>query len=165
MTRTHILIGEFTRETTTARKHLERLPGDQYGWRPHVKSFTAGELASHLVDCVRWVEPIFGADEFDMNPSAYKPFQAESMTTLLHTFDADVARAKQVMENAADTDAVQRWRFKIRGAVRFEKPREAVFRDMTLNHLVHHRGQMSVYLRLLDVPVPGSYGPTADDRW
>ena len=165
MTRTGILIAEFTRETGTARKHLERLPDSQYAWRPHAKSYTAGELASHLVDCIRWVEPIFGADEFDMDPSAYKPFQADSTAALLHAFDTDVAKAKQVMESTADTEAAHKWRFKLRGAVRFEKPREAVFRDMALSHLVHHRGQLSVYLRLLEVPVPGSYGPTADDRW
>ena len=99
-----------------------------------------------------------------MDPSTYKPFGAKSVAALLETFDGEVAKAKQVMASAADTSATQPWRLKMHGKVRFEKPREAVFRDMTLSHLVHHRGQFSVYLRLLEVPVPGSYGPTADDR-
>jgi uncharacterized damage-inducible protein DinB len=163
MTRIDSLLAEFAHETATARKHLERLPTGQFEWRPHAKSFTAGELASHLIDCIRWAEPIFGGDELDMDPNAYRPFHAKSIESLLETFDADVVRAKQVMANAADTSATTPWRLKIRGKVWFEKPREAVFRDMTLSHLVHHRGQFSVYLRLLDVPVPGSYGPTADE--
>jgi uncharacterized damage-inducible protein DinB len=164
MTRIDALLAEFTHETTTARKHLERLPVHQFEWRPHPKSFTAGQLASHIVDCVRWVEPIFAADELDMDTMGYKPFNAKTMETLLDAFDGDVAKARQAMEKAADTDATQPWRLRMRGTVWFEKPREAVFRDMTLSHLVHHRGQFSVYLRLLDVPVPGSYGPTADDK-
>jgi uncharacterized damage-inducible protein DinB len=164
MTRIDSLLAEFAHETETARKHLARLPPDRFEWRPHTKSFTAGQLASHMVDCIRWIEPTFGADELDMDPSAYKPFRATSVAALLETFDGEVAKAKQVMASSADTGATQPWRLKMRGKVWFEKPREAVFRDMTLSHLVHHRGQFSVYLRLLEVPVPGSYGPTADDR-
>ena len=164
MTRTESLLAEFAHETATARKHLERLPTGQFEWRPHPKSFTAGQLASHMVDCIRWIEPIFGADELDMDPSAYQPFDAKSVTELLETFDGDVAKGKQAMASATDTGATQPWRLKMHGKVWFQKPREAVFRDMTLSHLIHHRGQFSVYLRLLEVPVPGSYGPTADDR-
>lgn len=163
MTRIESLLAEFAHETETARKHLERLPSDQFEWRPHARSFTAGQLASHMVDCIRFIEPIFGADELDMDPSDYRPFQANSVAELLETFDGEVAKAKQVMGSAADTSATQPWRLKVHGEVWFEKPREAVFRNMTLSHLVHHRGQFSVYLRLLEVPVPGSYGPTADD--
>lgn len=164
MTRIEYLLDEFAHETATARKHLERLPTSHFGWRPHAKSFTAARLASHIVDCIRWVEPVFAADELEMDPKTYTPCDAKSAESLLETFDRDVARAKQVMASAADTTATQPWRLKMNGKVWFEKPREAVFRDMTLSHLVHHRGQFSVYLRLLDVPVPGSYGPTADDR-
>ncbi len=163
MTRLELLLSEFAHETETARKHLERLPADRFEWRPHARSFTAGQLASHIVDCIRWVEPIFSADELSMDPASYKPFQAESAAVLLEAFDGDVATAKHILAGAADTSANQPWRLKVLGKVWFEKPREAVFRDMTLNHLIHHRGQFSVYLRLLEVPVPGSYGPTADD--
>jgi uncharacterized damage-inducible protein DinB len=163
MTRIEFLLAEFTHETETARTHLARLPADQFAWRPHVKSFTAGALGSHMVDCIRWIDPIFGADELDMDPATYTPFQAQSVAELLETFDSDVARAGQVIASAADTSAMQPWRLKVHGTVWFEKPREAVFRDMSLSHLVHHRGQLSVYLRLLGIPVPESYGPTADE--
>lgn len=164
MTRIDSLLTEFAHEVKTTRKHLERLPNDQLDWRPHPKSFTAGQLASHIVDCIRWTESIFGADELDMTPSTYRPFRAASVVALLETFDADAAKASHAIASAADMTATQPWRLKMDGKVWFEKPREVVFRDFTLSHLIHHRGQLSVYLRLLGVPVPGSYGPTADER-
>lgn len=164
MTRVDFLLAEFAHETATTRKHLERLPAERWEWRPHPKSFTAGELAAHLVDCIRWTVPIFSADELDMDGGTHLPCNATSVAGVLDAFDADVACAKLALASAADSDATGPWRLKLRGKVRFEKPREAVFRDMTLSHLVHHRGQFSVYLRLLDLPVPGSYGPTADER-
>lgn len=157
-------MAEFTHEVETARTHLERLPTSRFEWRPHAKSLTAGQLASHMVDCIRWIEPIFSADELDMDPSAYEPIDATSLAALLQSFDGEVAKAKRVMASAADTSAAKPWRLTTLGKVRFEKPRQAVFRDMTLSHLVHHHGQFSVYLRLLEVSVPGSYGPTADER-
>ncbi len=154
---------EFEHEALTARKLLERLPGDKLDWRPHRKSFTARELASHIVDCAGWAESIFNAEELDFDPASYKPYLAASVADLLATFDGKVSACKQVLGRAAEAELAQPWRLKIMGRVRFEKPKAAVFRDFTLNHLIHHRGQLSVYLRLLDVPVPGSYGPSADE--
>jgi uncharacterized damage-inducible protein DinB len=164
MTRLDALLTELTHETATARRHLERLPDAHFDWRPHPKSFTAGRLACHIVDCVRWTPSIFSADELDLDERPYRPFLATSVASLLEGFDVEVDTATRAMASAADTGASLPWRLKMRGKVWFEKPREDVFRDMTLSHLIHHRGQLSVYLRLLDVPVPGSYGPTADDR-
>lgn len=155
---------EFAHEAQATRRLFERLPDDQLAWRPHERSFTAGALASHIVDCVRWVDSIFSGDELEMDPASYKPYQAASVADLIDTFDADVAKSEQVLADVTDAALVQRWRLKIRGQVRFEKPRAAVFRDFTLSHLIHHRGQLSVYLRLLGVPVPGAYGPTADEQ-
>ena len=163
MTRLESLLLEFTHETTTTRTHLARLPDAAFAWRPHARSFTAGELACHMVDCIRLATAVFGADELDLDPKTYQPSQAGSAAVLLETFDSAVAEALAAMAGSHDNDAAQPWRFKIRGKVRFEKSREAAFRDMALSHLVHHRGQFSVYLRLLEVPVPGSYGPTGDD--
>ena len=164
MPRIETLLAEFEHEARTTRKHLERLPDDRFDWRPHPKSFTGGQLASHLVDCIRWTGPIFSADQFDLDPSTYRPFCATSSARLLDAFDSEVTTAKQAIARATDLEATQPWRLQMHGKLWFEKPREAVFRDMTLSHLVHHRGQLSVYLRLLDLPVPGSYGPTADER-
>jgi len=158
------LMMEFEHEAETTRKHLERLPDDKLDWRPHEKSFTAGALASHIVECIGWGDLIFDLDEFDIDPTTYKFYQATSVADLLKTFDDKVANCKQALARAADADLTQPWRLKVMGRLHFEKPRTVVFRDFTLNHLIHHRGQFSVYLRLLDVAVPGSYGPTADEQ-
>src|SRR5262245_44130068 len=103
MTRIDFLLTEFAHETDVARKHLERLPAHQFAWRPHARSFTAGELASHIVDCIRWVEPIFSANELDMDARGYTPFVATTGAALLDAFDAEVTGAKQSMANTSDT--------------------------------------------------------------
>jgi uncharacterized damage-inducible protein DinB len=159
-----LLLAEFDHETRTTRKHLERLPADRLDWRPHEKSFTARALASHIVECVSWARSIIGSDEFDFDPAAYKPYIAASVPDLLKAFDDSVAEGHHALTAAADGDLMRPWRLKMSGKVRFEKPKAIVLRDFTLSHLIHHRGQLSVYLRLLEVPVPGSYGPTADER-
>jgi uncharacterized damage-inducible protein DinB len=158
------LIAEVEHEAQTTRKHFERLPNDKLDWQPHEKSFTARGLASHIVDLVRLSDLIFSTDEFDFDPVTYKPYLATSVADLLKTFDDNVANCKQAMASVTDEKVMQPWRFKIMGRLQFEKPRAAVFRDFTLSHLIHHRGQLSVYLRLLNVPVPGSYGPSADEQ-
>jgi len=164
MTFSDMLVREFEREARTTRRHLERLPADKLDWAPHAKSFTARQLGSHIVDCVRWGEPIFGGDEFEIDPATYKPYRAPSVEDLLATFDDDVGRCTRAMTGADDAAIMRPWRLRMRGKVRVDSPKAAAFRDFTLSHLIHHRGQLSVYLRLLGVPVPGSYGPTADDQ-
>ena len=164
MTRLETLEAELVHEAKTARKHLERLPQERFDWRPHPKSYTAGGLAAHIVECIRWVEPIFLTDQLEFDPATYRSFEAATVAAVLEGLDAKVERARQALAKTADREATGPWRLMVRGKVWFEKPREAAFRDMTLNHLVHHRGQFSVYLRLLDIPVPASYGPTADER-
>jgi uncharacterized damage-inducible protein DinB len=99
-----------------------------------------------------------------MDPAAYQPFQTASAADFLAAFDDRVSRSRQILAGVPDAAMLQPWRLKFMGRLRFEKPRVTVFRDFTLNHLIHHRGQLSVYLRLLGVPVPGSYGPTADEQ-
>lgn len=164
MKMTDSLALEFAHEAQTTRKHLERLPSDKLDWRPHEKSFTARGLASHIVECVGWAESIFTLDELNFDPAAYKPYLATSVADLLKTFDDKVSDGKQALAGVADADLMQPWRLKMMGRVRFEKPKAAVFRDFTLSHVIHHRGQLSVYLRLLNAPVPGSYGPSADEQ-
>jgi len=158
------LITEFEHEAQTTRKHLERLPDDKLEWRPHEKSFTACGLASHIVNLVSLGNAVLKTDELDIDPASYKPYQATSVAELLKTYDDNVATCRQALSGAAEASLTQPWRFKIMGRLRFEKPRAAVFRDFTLSHMIHHRGQFSVYLRLLNVPVPGSYGPSADEQ-
>jgi uncharacterized damage-inducible protein DinB len=157
------LISEFDHEAQTTRKHLERLPEDKFEWRPHQKSFTAVELASHIVECFSWGGSVFKEDEIDFDPTTYKPYKATSKDDLLKTFDDNVKTCQDAMAKADDAGLEQPWSLKMQGKVWFERPREAVFRDFVLSHFIHHRGQYSVYLRLLEVPVPGSYGPSADE--
>ncbi len=156
---------EFEHESATTRTHLSRLPADQLDWRPHEKSFTTLALAIHIVDCVRWGDAIFSQDELDFNPATFKSFEATSVAEVIDGFDDGVTRCVRAMAGVDDEALLQPWRFTMRGRVRFEKARMDVFRDFTLSHLIHHRGQFSLYLRLLNVPVPGSYGPTADERF
>ena len=158
------LIREFKNEAQTTRKHFERLPNDKLDWRPHEKSFTAGGLASHIVECISMADSIFTRDEFDFDPATYKPYQAASSADLLKTFDDKVRSCKHILEGVDEETMMQPWRLKMMGRLMFEKPRADVFRDFTLSHLIHHRGQFSVYLRLLNIPVPGSYGPSADEQ-
>ncbi|MFN0123907.1 MAG: DinB family protein [Blastocatellia bacterium] len=165
MKRIDALKNEFARETETTRRQIARLPDDQLNWRPHEKSFTAGALAAHLVDCLRWTEAIFSHAELNLDPATYQPFHAASTTELLRGFDDAIARGQQALDALTDAALEQSWQFKINGKVRFARERDEVFRDFALSHLIHHRGQLSVYLRLLGVAVPGSYGPTADEQF
>ena len=158
------LATQFDHETKTTRRHLERLPNDQLEWRPHEKSYSAGALASHLVECINWTPEIFTKRELNFDPTTYKPYNAASTSELLAAFEKAVADGKRVLEGVDDDAAMQPWSLKFGGKTMFERPRIDVFRDFTLSHLIHHRGQFSVYLRLLNIPVPGSYGPTADER-
>jgi AraC-like DNA-binding protein len=134
---------EFEHEAHSTRRQLERLPGDKLDWRPHEKSYTAGALAAHIVDCIRWTEPIFTRAELDVDPATYKLCQVISAAELLKTFDADVARCKQLLAGVTDEALMQPWRFKIMGRARFEKSRWDVFRDFTLSHLIHHSAAMA----------------------
>jgi uncharacterized damage-inducible protein DinB len=158
-----LLRAEFAREATTARRLIERLPDDTHHWRPHAKSFTAGRLACHIVDCLGWADAILAADEFAIDPASYRPFEAETTGAVLAGFDSGVETCTTRLASVSEDVLLQPWRLVKMGKVRFVKPRLAVFRDFTLNHLIHHRGQLSVYLRLLDLPVPAVYGPTADE--
>ncbi len=164
MTRIDALLNEFTHETRTARQHLERLPEEHFGWRPHPKSFTAGQLGGHMTECIRWAEQVFAQDELDMDPTAYKVIRPGSVASLLDAFDATLESAIRAMASSGDRDVTQPWRMKLNGSLLFEKDRESAFRDMSLSHLIHHRGQFTVYLRLLDIPLVGTYGPTADQK-
>ena len=157
------LIREFEHEAQTTRKHLERLPEDKLEWRPHEKSFTTGALASHITEMLGWADAILNQDGLDFDPATYKPYLATSLADLIKTFDDNVAKGKQALAGASDEILEQPWSIKIMGKVWLEKRKADVFRDIALSHIIHHRGQLSVYLRLLNVPVPGSYGPSADE--
>lgn len=163
MTLIELFRNEFEHEARTTRRHLERLGDEHFAWRPHAKSFTAGGLASHIVTCVGLAEPVLGSEELDVDPAAFQPYRAGSARELLEAFDGKVARGLELLAATTDEGLATPWRLKFRGVLKFERPRAVVFRDFTLSHVIHHRGQFTVYLRLLDIPVPATYGPTADE--
>jgi uncharacterized damage-inducible protein DinB len=157
------LRAEFAHEIRSTRRQLERLRDDTLAWRPHPKSSTAGMLGSHLVESLGWIDPVFAADAFDMDPAGYWSFSAASTADLLDAFDRRAAACADRLSSVTDADLLRTWRFSLLGKVRREIPRIQAYHGFVLHHLIHHRGQLTVYLRLLGIPVPGAYGPTADE--
>jgi uncharacterized damage-inducible protein DinB len=156
------LLPEFDQEMATTRRVLERVPGDRGTWKPHPKSFALGHLAQLLSWMPGWLTTTLRETELDLRGGPGYSF--ETTDTLLEQFDRNVREARAAIEGAKDADFMVPWSLKIGSQVAFTLPRAAVVRQ-NINHLVHHRGQMTVYLRLLDVPVPSTYGPTADEPW
>jgi uncharacterized damage-inducible protein DinB len=156
------LLPEFDVEMATTRRVLERVPSDKGEWKPHPKSFAIGHLAQLLSWMPGWITQTLKSTELDLAGSA--GYSKESTESLLALFDKNVKEARAALQSTGDADLDVSWSLKRAGQVLFTQPRAAVVRQH-INHLVHHRGQMSVYLRLLDVPVPSIYGPTADEQW
>jgi uncharacterized damage-inducible protein DinB len=158
------IAAELQREAATTRRMLERVPEEKLEWRPHEKSMTLGRLAGHIAELPSLVAATLTQDEVDFAAGNYQPFVASNVAGLLEKFDQNVAQAAELLKSKADDEhLLKSWRLKRNGQVLFEMPRAAVLRTMGLNHIIHHRGQLSVYLRLLDVPLPSVYGPTADE--
>jgi uncharacterized damage-inducible protein DinB len=161
------LLPELDHEMATTRSLLERVPQADAAWRPHPKSYTLGELAVHITRLPLWGRYVFAQSELDLGlPENASIARAEFTTTaeLLERFDRHVREGRAALAAASDADMGASWSLKNAGTVIFSMPRAAVYRSFVLNHLIHHRGQLTVYLRLRDVPLPSSYGPTADLR-
>ncbi|MGI8617975.1 MAG: DinB family protein [Gemmatimonadaceae bacterium] len=164
---TRYFLPEFDQEMATTRRVLERVPADKPAWKPHAKSMTLGQLSSHVAQLPDWVAYIFGADEFDFRPPDGPAFaQADCKTSqeLLDLFDRSVATARKAIGGARSESLDDMWTLKAGAHTIFSSPRWSVFRGFGMNHMIHHRAQLSVYLRLLGVPVPGIYGPSADEQ-
>jgi uncharacterized damage-inducible protein DinB len=158
------LIAEYQHETGVTRKVIDRLPADKLSWRPHEKSMAAGKLASHLAEIQGWGKDAIEEDGFDIQPS-FKPFDGKTKAEILQKFDGLVVDSLKSMKNGvSDAVLMKPWALKMQGHVVFEMPKIQVLRAWVLNHQIHHRGQLSVYLRLLNVPVPSIYGPSADEQ-
>jgi len=156
------MLGELEHEAATTRRLLERIPEDKLDWKPHTKSMSLRELASHTATLVEWAKPILGQDELEMSGD-YQPWLGTSRAEILDAFDQKVALAKTLLPGYPDEKMLVTWTLKAGDKVYVSMPRLAVMRGFVLSHLVHHRGQLSVYLRLNDVPVPSIYGPSADE--
>ncbi len=161
------LLPEFNNEMANTRKMLERVPEDRFAWKPHAKSWALGGLASHVANIPTWAGHAMANETFDLMPDGKLPArdvpQAPSRAALLATFDQNVAAAHAVISAAEDAELMKSWSLLRHGQTIMSMPRAAVLRSFVMNHLIHHRAQLGVYLRLNDVPVPGMYGPSADE--
>ncbi len=157
------LLPELDHEMSGTRKVLERVPLEKYDWTPHPKSFSLGRLANHLAGLLRWGSSAMSSQAFDFAGGGFPPSDFRTRETLLAGYDRNLAATRAAIAGATDEALREPWTLQNGDHVIFTLPRVAVLRNMVFNHNIHHRGQMTVYLRLLDVPVPGLYGPSADE--
>ncbi|HEV2129829.1 MAG TPA: DinB family protein [Longimicrobiaceae bacterium] len=160
-----LAFGDLEHELASTRRVLERVPEEHFSWKPHEKSWSLGQLSLHLANLLFWQITVLRQDEFDLAttpPSAAAgPANGEE---LLRTWDDNVAALQQALASTDDTAFGQPWTLRRGAQVIMRQPRGAVLRGVGISHLIHHRGQLTVYLRLLNVPVPGLYGPSADEQ-
>ncbi len=157
------LAAELQQEARTTRRILERVPEESFGWKPHAKSMSLGRLAAHVAELPELILPALAQDEFDFASGQFKPFEPKTTAELLEKFDRNISAAAEALRKQPDDKMSERWKLRSGDHVLFEMTRAVVVRFVGLNHVVHHRGQLSVYLRLLDVPLPSIYGPSADE--
>jgi uncharacterized damage-inducible protein DinB len=156
------LLPEFDSEMATTRRVIERLREDKYDWAPHEKSMKACRLASHIAEMPVWGTISISQDSLDL-AGGHQPFNASSKAELLEAFDRNVAECRKAIEGASDETLMQSWSLMNGTETIMTMPKISVLRTLVLNHIIHHRGQMSVYLRLTQTPVPSIYGPSADE--
>lgn len=164
MSQTKALISELTRESINTRKMLERISTDQFTWKPHPKNRELITLMTHIAELPDiFITKAIQSDAYDFKVSQYQPANPKSEEELLALFDQTLTQAVIALENTTDEDLQKTWTLKSGGHTIVSLPRFAIIRTLALNHIIHHRGQLSVYLRLLNIPVPGMYGPSADE--
>jgi uncharacterized damage-inducible protein DinB len=160
------LLPEFDQEMANTRKALERMPDDKFDWKPHEKSGTMGWLANHLANLPSWTVYTINQDSLDLAPTDGESIKWEgkgSRQELLDYFDKNVGAARAAIAEASDEEFLKPWSLLKGGVTLMTLPKIAVMRGFVMNHIIHHRGQFTVYLRLNDVPVPPLYGPSADE--
>jgi len=156
------LLADYDHEMGTTRRLLERLPDDRLSWKPHPRSMTLGGLATHLSTIPQWAGTILNEASFDLAGAPPNVGEKTSRADILAAFD-DVRRQTRAWMDKTDAEYQSPWTLKRGGQQVFSVPRVAAFRSFVLHHMIHHRGQLSLYLRLNDVPVPAIYGPSADE--
>jgi uncharacterized damage-inducible protein DinB len=156
------LLPEFDNEMANTRKMLERVPENKWDYKPDSKSMPLGRLASHIVEMIGWLKDTIQQPSIDIPPDA-KPYVAASRKELLEKFEQNAANSRAALAGVSDQAMMQEWSLKFGGNTMFSMPRAAVVRSMIMNHVIHHRAQLSVYYRMNGVPVPGMYGPSADE--
>lgn len=160
------MLPEFDQEMQNTRKTLERAPDDRWNWKPHDKSGTLGWLAGHIATLPGWIAVTIQTEELDFAPvngPAYQPPKTDNRAELLAVFDKESAGARAALAAVSDQEMMKGWKLLAAGKEIFTMPRIACIRGFAMNHLIHHRAQLGVYYRLLGIPVPGLYGPSADE--
>ena len=157
------LIAEMEHEAKVTRTCLERVPAEKFDWKPHEKSMPFGKLAVHIAEMFSWTPATLQHAELDFATMDYKPFEPATTADLVEYLDKTVAEAIDVLRNTSDEQFLETWTLRNGEAVYFTLPKVAVMRSFVMNHIIHHRGQLSVYLRLNDIAVPSIYGPSADE--
>ena len=161
------MLGEFEQEMQNTRKVLERAPDEKWNWKPHEKSGTVGWLVGHVATLPGWLTMTLNTEELDyapVNGPAYQPPKIENRQQALTNFDKEVGEARAALSKASDQDMMKAWKLLAGGQEIFTMPRIACIRGFVMNHLIHHRAQLTVYYRLLNIAVPGLYGPSADEN-
>ena len=156
------ILPEFDHEMANTRKSLERIPEDKFSFKPHPKSMALGALATHLATINHWAEAIFGQESFDVGTVPPTP-ELKTRDEVLASFDKTTAVARKAIADSTDAHFMNPWTLKAGPNTVFTMPRVGVVRSFLLNHNIHHRAQLGVYLRLNDIPVPSIYGPSADE--
>ena len=159
------ILAEFDAEVAVTRKVFDRLPGESFGWKPHERSMSLGGLDAHLAQIPHWGTTILERDGYDMPPNAQGPGDrgSHSKSDVIETFDRHVTEVRRTLLGMTDAELYAPWSLTSGGDVVMSLPKIAALRRFLLNHLVHHRGQLTVYLRMHNVPLPPLYGPTADE--
>src|SRR5215510_9551361 len=159
-----LLLSEFDEEVKKTRATLERVPADKKDFTPHTKSMPLGRLAPHVAELAGFGLTVLTTPGLDFAQGTFKPLPLESVEQLVRAFDEGSAKVREALRNTSDEAWKENWKLSFQGKPIFEGSRFLAYRQMFLNHLVHHRAQLGVYLRLNDTPVPSTYGPSADDR-
>jgi len=166
MKTTEWILAQLESEAPRTRRALERVPEGRDDWKPHEKSMALGRLAMLVATMPTWINLVIGKEELDIAPKAGSNVETKPLRTpaeLVKALEKGIAEARQALRSTTDEHLKKPWRLLVAGKVVSEEPREIVLRD-TMMHLSHHRGQLTVYLRLNEIPVPSIYGPTADDK-
>ena len=158
----NIFAKELEQESLTTRKMLSRIPDDKYDWKPHEKSMTIRQLATHIAELPTWIPLTLNTTELDFATSPYNPPPINSTKELMDLFEKSLTEGRGALANAREEQLQDPWTLRNGEQIYSTEPKSDVIR-MTLNQIVHHRAQMGVYLRLLNIPIPGSYGPSADE--
>jgi uncharacterized damage-inducible protein DinB len=156
-------LNELQNEAMTTRRCLERVPAEKFGWKPHEKSMAMGRLAVHCAEMFGWIDSTLKHDELDFATFDHKPFAPTTTDELLAFFDDHIEKARATIADTSDETFLREWTMRNAEQVYFTMPKVAVMRSFVINHIIHHRGQLSVYLRLNDIDVPSIYGPSADE--